>query len=215
MISGRFSAANPAHFKKISATKEGQPVTNFVESDVVNRYLASRGEDDFTCMFQLFVPQLIAFFRRRGHSTASAEDLTQEVMLAVHLYAGNIRNRALFRPWLFRIARNANCRTRIRLAREGAPVDLGELAERIPDMKPTAQGIAAFEFDNWLGVLDSRERDVMVLRFVEEWEYHEIAAARSIPIGTVQWRVFNSKKKLAAHLKQTLGRAAVQPAFAP
>jgi DNA-directed RNA polymerase specialized sigma24 family protein len=39
------------------------------------------------------------------------------------------------------------------------------------------------------------------LRFVEEWEYHEIAAAKAIPIGTVQWRVFNAKKKLAAHLR--------------
>jgi DNA-directed RNA polymerase specialized sigma24 family protein len=40
----------------------------------------------------------------------------------------------------------------------------------------------------------------MTLRFVEEWEYHEIAAAKAIPTGTVQWRVFNSKKKLAQHL---------------
>jgi DNA-directed RNA polymerase specialized sigma24 family protein len=39
------------------------------------------------------------------------------------------------------------------------------------------------------------------LRFVEEWEYHEIAAAKAIPIGTVQWRVFNAKKKLATRLK--------------
>jgi DNA-directed RNA polymerase specialized sigma24 family protein len=39
------------------------------------------------------------------------------------------------------------------------------------------------------------------LRFVEEWEYHEIAAAKAIPIGTVQWRVFNAKKRLATHLK--------------
>jgi DNA-directed RNA polymerase specialized sigma24 family protein len=48
--------------------------------------------------------------------------------------------------------------------------------------------------------LDAQERETMTLRFVEEWEYHEIAAAKAIPIGTVQWRVFNSKKKLAAHL---------------
>jgi len=25
----------------------------------------------------------------------------------------------------------------------------------------------------------------MILRFVEHWQYHEIASARSIPIGTV------------------------------
>jgi DNA-directed RNA polymerase specialized sigma24 family protein len=41
----------------------------------------------------------------------------------------------------------------------------------------------------------------LVLRFVEEWEYHEIAAAPSIPIGTVKWRVFSAKKKLGARLK--------------
>ena len=40
----------------------------------------------------------------------------------------------------------------------------------------------------------------MKLRFLEDWEYHEIAAAHNIPIGTVQWRVFNARKKLALHL---------------
>ena len=41
----------------------------------------------------------------------------------------------------------------------------------------------------------------MSLRFIEQWQYHEIAAAQAIPIGTVQWRVFNAKKKLASYLK--------------
>ncbi len=54
--------------------------------------------------------------------------------------------------------------------------------------------------------LNSRERDVMTLRFVEEWEHHEIASARAIPIGTVQWRVFNAEKKLTPWL--TARRAA-------
>ena len=40
----------------------------------------------------------------------------------------------------------------------------------------------------------------MELRFIEQWEYHEIAAAQAIPIGTVQWRIFNVKKKLAPQL---------------
>jgi DNA-directed RNA polymerase specialized sigma24 family protein len=48
-----------------------------------------------------------------------------------------------------------------------------------------------------MSLLESREREALTLRFVEEWEYHEIAAAKAIPIGTVQWRV----KKLATHLR--------------
>jgi len=58
-----------------------------------------------------------------------------------------------------------------------------------------------------MAFLESSEREALTLRFVEEWEYHEIAAAKNIPIGTVQWRVFNAKKKLAPHLRalQTSG----------
>jgi DNA-directed RNA polymerase specialized sigma24 family protein len=56
------------------------------------------------------------------------------------------------------------------------------------------------EFNDWTKFLDQQEQETMTLRFVEDWEYHEIAAAKAIPIGTVQWRVFNSKKKLASYL---------------
>ena len=51
-----------------------------------------------------------------------------------------------------------------------------------------------------MSFLDAHESEVMQLRFIEQWEYHEIAEAHAIPIGTVQWRVFNAKKKLAPHL---------------
>ena len=51
-----------------------------------------------------------------------------------------------------------------------------------------------------MALLDSRERELMTLRYIEDWEYHEIAAAQAVPIGTVQWRIFKAKKKLAPHL---------------
>jgi DNA-directed RNA polymerase specialized sigma24 family protein len=60
---------------------------------------------------------------------------------------------------------------------------------------------------------DSREREVMTLRFIEQWEYHEIAAAHDIPIGTVQWRVFNVKKKLAPYLATVQTLRARLPEF--
>ena len=52
-----------------------------------------------------------------------------------------------------------------------------------------------------MAFLDSHEREALTLRFIEECEYHEIAAAQAIPIGTAQSRVFNAKRKLASHLK--------------
>jgi DNA-directed RNA polymerase specialized sigma24 family protein len=73
--------------------------------------------------------------------------------------------------------------------------------ESVIDTNANPAGSPAFEFHRWMAFLESREREALTLRFVEEWEYHEIAAAKAIPIGTVQWRVFNAKKKLAAHLR--------------
>jgi DNA-directed RNA polymerase specialized sigma24 family protein len=79
-------------------------------------------------------------------------------------------------------------------------VDLADVGERLAATPRHDGGGPAFEFQDWMAFLEPRERDVMTMRFVEEWEYHEIAAAQAIPIGTVQWRVFNAKKKLAVHL---------------
>ena len=80
-------------------------------------------------------------------------------------------------------------------------VDLENIAGRLVASSNKPGGTPAFEFHDWMAFLESREREALTLRFVEDWEYHEIAAAKKIPIGTVQWRVFNAKKKLAPHLK--------------
>jgi len=81
-------------------------------------------------------------------------------------------------------------------------VDLASVTNRLANRDShKSTGTPGFEFLHWMGFLDSRESEVMKLRFIEQWEYHEIAAAQAIPIGTVQWRVFNAKKKLMPHLR--------------
>src|SRR5580658_2909825 len=166
------------------------------EEAVTGEFLDTPNEDSFADLFHTFSPQLVAFFRARGCQSALAEDLAQEVMLIVYRKAAQLRDRTLFRAWLFKIARNALSRHYGKQNREVETVDLADAADRLAASSHKPAGTPAFEFRHWMAFLDSRERDVMTLRFVEQWEYHEIAAAHSIPIGTVQWRVFNAKKKL-------------------
>jgi RNA polymerase sigma factor (sigma-70 family) len=164
------------------------------------KFLSSPNEESFAGLFRIFTPQLVAFYRARGCQLALAEDLTQEVMLTVHRKVDQIRDRTLFRAWLFKIARNALCRHYGKQTREVETVDLVDHTDRLIAASQKPAGTPAFEFQHWMAFLDSREREVMTLRFIERWEYHEIAAAQAIPIGTVQWRVFNAKKKLAPYL---------------
>src|SRR5262249_25244129 len=155
--------------------------------------------DSFNALFCMFSPQLVSFFQRRGHEKGAAEDLAQEVMLTVYQRAGQVRDHKLFRAWLFKVARNAACRHFAQRMRQVPTVDLADMSELLAALNHNPFGPMS-EFRDWMKFLDAQERETMTLRFVEGWEYHEIAAAQAIPIGTVQWRVFNSKKKLAVHL---------------
>jgi RNA polymerase sigma-70 factor (ECF subfamily) len=170
------------------------------EVAMIEKFLDTPNEDSFADVFNTFTPQLIAFFRARGCEPALAEDLAQEVMLTVYRKATQIRDRTLFRAWLFKIARNALFRHYGKQTREVETVDLANATDHMPAATHKPAGTPAFEFQHWMAFLDTCEREVMRLRFVEEWEYHEIASAQAIPIGTVQWRVFNAKKKLAPYL---------------
>jgi RNA polymerase sigma factor (sigma-70 family) len=169
------------------------------EAAVIARFLDEPSDDSFTNLYKLFTPRLVAFYRARNCDPGLSEDLAQLVMLTVHRKAGQIRDRALFRAWLFRIAHNALCRHYGKQAREVETVYVEDSVDRLASVSADP-GPPAFEFMRWMEFLNPREREVMTLRFIEQWEYHEIAAARNMPIGTVQWIVFNAKKKLAPRL---------------
>ena len=171
-------------------------MTDLRECEVADRFLEHPSEDSFSELFRVFSPQLVAFFRNRGYETVIAEDLAQEVMLKVYQKAWQIRDRRLFRAWLFRIARRAVGQYLTKLTREVPTVNLANVDDRLAASSQTGAGCLAFEFREWMSLLDPREQDLIMLRFVEEWEYHEIASSQAVPIGTVQWRVFNLKKRL-------------------
>src|SRR5882724_7403333 len=99
------------------------------EREATERFLEAPNEESFAALFKTFTPQLVAFFTTRGCG-GMAQDLAQEVMLTVYCKAGQVRERALFRAWVFTVARNALCRHWGQRAREVATVDLAEVPER-------------------------------------------------------------------------------------
>jgi RNA polymerase sigma factor (sigma-70 family) len=169
------------------------------EAAIIKRFLSAPDEESFTTLFRAFTPQLLSFFRARGCDSTVSEDLAQEVMLSVHRNVAQVRQQRVFRAWLFKIARNALYRYYNKRV-EHEDVSLDSILGRVPTTSAKSFGTDAFEFRQWLNLLDPSERLVMRLRYIEQLEYHEIAAAHAIPIGTVQWRVSHAKKKLAPHL---------------
>ena len=175
---------------------------HLLERAAAEKFLESPSEAAFCALFRMFTPQLTSFFRARGCDLMLSEDLAQVVMFTVYRKADQLRDRALFCAWLFKIARSVLCRHYGKRSREVETIGLENTSDRLLASSHVSAGTPAFEFFDWIEFLDTREQEVLRLRFIEEWEYHEIAAAQEIPIGTVQWRVFNAKKKLAPHLRR-------------
>ena len=64
------------------------------------------------------------------------------------------------------------------------------------------------DFVEWVSYLEPAERDIIILRFIEELSYEELSVALEVPIGTVKWRLFNAKKKLAPIIRASQPKSA-------
>src|SRR5579862_5084197 len=130
------------------------------EGGLIDRFLDGRDEQSFSGLFVSFTPRLVAFFRARGCRMA-AEDLAQDVMLTVYRKAGQVRDRALFRAWVFRIARNTLARHFGRQSRDVDTVDLADVPERLIAANAGNGGAPTFEFTGWMDFLEPRESEAL------------------------------------------------------
>lgn len=169
---------------------------------MIHRFLNDPAEPNFCDLFVALSPKLVTYFRHHGCPCDRAEELAQDVLLRVYRQVGTLRDRALFRPWVYRIARNAFLES-IR----GARRDL-----RLVDLDDADPGLAARPADSprlfldWMKWLHPDEREIMTLRYVDGLECAEIAAVLELPVGTVQWKIFHAKKKLAPRIAKDARR---------
>lgn len=161
------------------------------ERDVIERFLAQPDSQSYSALFRVLVSRVTGYFRARGCRPPVDEDLAQDVLLTVYLQSHQLRDWNLFHAWLFKIARNT-------LLQHRRKPELKEAEDMDLQAAPAVDPLAGMQMRQWLAVLNPEEREAMLLRYVEGLEYHEIASALEIPTGTAQWRVFQSRKKLAA-----------------
>jgi RNA polymerase sigma-70 factor (ECF subfamily) len=136
-------------------------------------------------------------FRLTGQR-AEAEDLTQDVCLALPAKLGSYRGEARFTTWLYRVAVNAAHDRRRRAAvRAKAAEGWGDW--EIARQDDIARGRDAAD---WLAQalrgLTDELRDTTVLVVAEGLTQGEAAEVLGIPEGTVAWRMSEVKKRLRA-----------------
>lgn len=169
------------------------------EKQAIELFLQTRSEESFCTLFELFYARVRRYFLLRGLETSTAEELAQNVLFIVYQKAGDVREKELFQGWLFKVAKNELLRHWRRQRSRNEIAWFEPLSDELTERLTTEMEIARnSDFAEWLRYLEPSEREIVILRFVEELNYEELAAALDIPIGTVKWRLFNAKKKLSA-----------------
>ncbi len=128
----------------------------------------------------------------------TSEELAQNVLFTVYQRIGDLREKDLFFGWVFKIARNElSQHRRQQLWRSKLAVFEPLSPALAPRLTTEIDSPPGSQFYEWLAHLQPQEREIIMLRFIEELSYEELSEALSLPLGTVKWRIFNAKKKLA------------------
>ncbi len=174
---------------------------NISETQAVADFLLVRSEQSFATLFEVLYPKVLRYFILRGAPDAVAEELAQDVLTAVYRHSDALRDRQLFFGWLFRIAHNQLLQhVRKHHRKEADTVAIDDIDTKSAGCIQTEDPFTG-SLRGWLAPLEPQERQIMMLRYIEELGYQEIATALNLPLGTVKWKIFRAKAKLSETLK--------------
>ena len=167
------------------------------EQDILRR--AQQGDSEaFRLLVEAYQTQVYRLALRMC-GEAAADDVTQEAFLAAWRALPEFRGTCRFSTWLYRLTTNAaiDCLRREKRHRDADDLDGVEL----PDGGDTPQEAAErtetqTAVRSALSALSDEHRQVLLLRYMQEMDYGEIAVALDISEGTVKSRINRAKARL-------------------
>jgi len=155
----------------------------------------------FRELFERYKNPVFAFVRRRVNDAGRAEEITQDIFLALVQRRNGYEVRARFRTYLYKIALN-------RVAEEHRKRSLSESLTTSPEATGGGDPNVVQQVREALGRLEPGQREVVLLREYEGLSYQEIAEVLKMPVGTVRSRLFRAKLALRDLLAPAWGEGA-------
>ncbi len=191
------------------------PMPDGYEERLVER-LKRRDEAAFSELMRLYQTKIFRLVFRMVGDRAEAEDLAQDVFLTVFKSIDGFRGDSKLSTWMYRVAAN-HCKNRIkylgRRARSGKQ-EFDEIADRdaveSASMSTSAQVHRPDEMlqatqtesaiQKALNALPEDQRELVILRDIENLTYEEIQGVTGLPEGTVKSRLHRARVALQENL---------------
>lgn len=166
--------------------------------------VASGSENAFSEVYRRYHRPIYNYLLRIVQDDAGADDILQEVFLAVWQGAAKFRQKASVKTWIYRIAYKQSVSWLRKHRRKLIPVSLDEVVDG--GDSPEESAMAAMRSANIgkaMAGLTVKHRAVIELAFVQEMSYAEIAEILDCPIGTVKSRMSYALRQLNQVLLNT------------
>jgi RNA polymerase sigma-70 factor (ECF subfamily) len=156
--------------------------------------LMARGQDGdqaaYAALLRAIVPRVRIMVRKRGADEALADDVVQDVLLAIHRVRHTYDPGRPILPWIGAIASARTIDALRRRGREGRRETTGDetiFQHADPEAIGRMEGFAvARELDGLLGQLPVRQREAVELVSLQELSLAEAAQASSLSISAVK-----------------------------
>ena len=162
----------------------------------------NRDREAFGRLFDHFAPRLKAMMLRSGLHDGTAEDVVQDVMLAVWHKAGQFDpHRADAAAWIYAVARNR----RIDMARRRPLPQPDELPE-IESLEPDAIQILSLQQEarhlaEALSRLAPEQAEALRAAYFDDIPHSRISEMTGLPLGTIKSRIRLGLERLRHELR--------------
>ena len=177
-----------------------RPTSSLTDHQLL-RGAARCDEDALDELYSRYSTPLYNYLLRLVNERSVAEELLQEVFVAVWEGASRFRGQAKVSTWLFRIAHHRA----VDWLRRRRPGSLEEIARLPADDDPEEEVFGTWDAEQLqvaLAQLSPDHRAVLELVFFHDLPYREVAQIVGCPVGTVKSRVSYAKRYLNGVLRR-------------
>jgi RNA polymerase sigma-70 factor (ECF subfamily) len=138
-----------------------------------------------------------------------ALDAAQEALIRIYTKIGSYEEKAQFKTWVQRIVTNI-CIDKFRRNKPTVSIEEHELVFQGKESveREVMSGYIAEDIREAIDQLPEHHRSVVVLRYLQDFSYNEIADCMNLPLNTVKSYLFRARQQLQ-HLLQDYQKGGV------
>ncbi|MFC2144912.1 RNA polymerase sigma factor [Actinomycetota bacterium] len=184
--------------------------------EYLKNYNKSKDTKWFEKIYNLMMPKIYRFFYLKTFSRELSEDLTSEVFIKVYLNLNKTDlNKRSFMAWIYKIAnnllidhfrKNKNRDLQIEFEEDSIIMVDEDILMKNSSLLRKELGFANISLINALNKLTGLQRDIVLLKFLEDMDYDTIASIFGKRVSTIRGIIFRALTKLKEETRSIDGQ---------